>query len=251
MRSESVIQENNLIFLGSLAFKIENKMTQDELRNVSFITYGLERLFYYMQYLSPANLLFATRADVQVNAGKNIEKLKQNTIGRGRCIEYYVLFWIILEFGFFIVTKFLFFTLQIIVLCLITIRLLDIFQISMNLSIFDRLRIKVGPHHVASFARTVILTIWNYFEVCVCFSIIYSTELFPLSRKSDWIDALYFSSITQLTIGYGDIKPLGITRIAVAVQGFLGFLIAVLVISRVVSFLPRSKAVFNEGEDTK
>jgi len=45
----------------------------------------------------------------------------------------------------------------------------------------------------------------------------------------------YFSFVTQTTLGYGDVKPLGWTRLVAAVQVFIGVLLVTLILARAVS----------------
>ena len=52
---------------------------------------------------------------------------------------------------------------------------------------------------------------------------------------ADLANAIYFSFVTALTIGYGDISPLGAARILAIVEGAAGLLIFGFVISKLVS----------------
>ncbi|MCH7825669.1 MAG: two pore domain potassium channel family protein [Acidobacteria bacterium] len=52
---------------------------------------------------------------------------------------------------------------------------------------------------------------------------------------ADLANAIYFSFVTALTIGYGDISPLGPARVLAIIEGATGLLIFGLVISKLVS----------------
>ena len=59
-----------------------------------------------------------------------------------------------------------------------------------------------------SYRRSILLLFLNYIEVVFDFSIIYiGFDL--LSEKLSWISALYFSLVTNATVGFGDIYPKG------------------------------------------
>lgn len=54
--------------------------------------------------------------------------------------------------------------------------------------------------------RSFTLLLLNYFEIIVSFAALYrGLELVPGIQS--WVDALYFSTMTGLTVGYGDLKP--------------------------------------------
>lgn len=48
-------------------------------------------------------------------------------------------------------------------------------------------------------------------------------------------DAIYFSFVTMLTIGYGDITAIGLIRILTAIEGLIGWVLFGLIVYRVVS----------------
>ena len=69
-----------------------------------------------------------------------------------------------------------------------------------------------------SYRRSILLLFLHYIEVVFDFSVIYiGFEL--LSEKLTWISALYFSLVTNATVGFGDIYPKATAgRIAVIFQ---------------------------------
>ena len=48
-------------------------------------------------------------------------------------------------------------------------------------------------------------------------------------------DALYFSIITEATLGYGDIRPVGLSRLLACTQVLLGLVLAGLIIAKITS----------------
>ena len=71
---------------------------------------------------------------------------------------------------------------------------------------------------LSSYRRSMLLLSLNYMEVIFDFSILYiAFDL--LSEKLNWVSALYFSLVTNATVGFGDIYPKAITgRITVIFQ---------------------------------
>jgi len=118
-------------------------------------------------------------------------------------------------------------------------RIVNILSIAVNMALFDGLRRK-SPHVMASAVRTIILTSINYIEVIACFGVAYAAFPSLLKHADDrFADALYFSAITQLTIGYGDVVPSGIGRLVAVIQGMFGLWFGLLILSRFVNALPR------------
>ena len=70
-------------------------MKLSDLRRFSPFTYFWERTFFYLQYLSPANLLLRTRVRTQMEFD-DARRKEEITIRRGRRIEAYVLTWFLL-----------------------------------------------------------------------------------------------------------------------------------------------------------
>jgi Ion channel len=48
-------------------------------------------------------------------------------------------------------------------------------------------------------------------------------------------DALYFSIVTETTLGYGDIRPIGYSRWAICIQVFLGLVLAGMIVAKITS----------------
>lgn len=128
------------------------------------------------------------------------------------------------------------------------VRILDIFQSAVNMSVFDQLR--TDEHLVISSAvRTLVLSFLNYVELGVCFGLLYTTLTGSLIGSAGWMDDLYFSAVTQLTIGYGDIRPVGWARLVSVIQGLVSVAFTVLMLGRIVGVLPRIVTVMKHTRD--
>jgi hypothetical protein len=67
--------------------------------------------------------------------------------------------------------------------------------------------------------RSVILLFFNFFELIASFGVIYAAGNYLNMPINSWVDALYFSFITGVTIGYGDFYPINeIGKILVMLQ---------------------------------
>jgi hypothetical protein len=122
----------------------------------------------------------------------------------------------------------------------IAIRALEIPSSAARITFFDRVDAPGGENAVASRERIVVLGLLNFVELSLCFAVFYAAGASCLvaSRSLDWFDPFYFSAVTQLTIGYGDIQPISGLRIVVIVQGLFSLLLLVILIGRFVSLLP-------------
>jgi hypothetical protein len=99
----------------------------------------------------------------------------------------------------------------------------------------------VDIKNVISPKRTVVLAAINYVELALCFGVIYALNYHGLFGVGRPITGFYFSIVTQLTIGYGDVYPMGwFLRLVAAVQGLTAALFIILVFGRVIAALPIS-----------
>ncbi|WP_421785351.1 potassium channel family protein [Hyphobacterium sp.] len=64
-------------------------------------------------------------------------------------------------------------------------------------------------------------------------------------------EAVYFSIVTLTTLGYGDFTPLGDNRMAAASQALTGYVVLGMIVAVLGSFLARSSAERDEGNQTK
>lgn len=205
------------------------------------MTWVFERLFYGLSRLSPERLFARSRVEIQ-NRYYEIEDRQKASRIRGRKIEVYLMGWFSLE----VLTAFLGIGIGMehswyLAFCaLMVLRVVDILQITVNISVFDRMRLLWRDHYHESVPRSLILSILNYFELILCFGVVYlvlgAHGMIEGAAKN--LDAFYYSAVTQLTIGYGDIRPHGFAKIVSVVQGFTGFLFTILILSRMVNLLP-------------
>ena len=218
------------------------------LRKISPLSYGIERVFNALTHLSPERLAGPTRMRIQ-SAHTRIEDRLEAARRRGLHIEAYLCVWLAIEaaavvFGTtcripWVTAAFTF---------AMAGRILDIIQITGNISLFDRLKINWRYYYIENTVRTILLSLINYVEFIVCFGFFYCVAGRGgrlLVFKESPFDGYYFSGVTQLTIGYGDISPHGWVKYLALFQGFLGFLFTVLILGRFIALLPEIT------EDTK
>lgn len=95
------------------------------------------------------------------------------------------------------------------------------------------------PRSVASYERMIVLGFVNYIELILCFACLYASfpSMIEAERLLDSVDFIYLSTITQLTVGYGEIHPIGWMRVAACVQGLSAFLVIFLLFGRFVALL--------------
>jgi len=212
------------------------------LRQYSPVTWAVERLFYLLK--QPSAWILRDRLDLQTAAESEVVK-------RARCVEFYVLVWVVIELVAAITAALSSAWVVIwLVRVVVTIRIIDILQAAVNISVFDQVRAP-GKHKVASVVRVLVLSSVNFLELIMSFGVIYLSALHTLRNASVWYDAFYFSAITQFTIGYGDIRPTGLARVLAVVQGLAGILFIVLVLARIVSILPEYQEVMKEPADSE
>ncbi|HET6558028.1 MAG TPA: potassium channel family protein [Prolixibacteraceae bacterium] len=123
---------------------------------------------------------------------------------------------------------------------ILILRLIDIFQVNVNLLLFDNIRI-FKNNKIASSNRSVSLIIINYVEIILIFGFFYLFCSECLYEFKNISDAYYFSTITQLTIGYGDLKPMSYLKNTCVLHGIISSIFLVLVIAKVISTIPQIK----------
>lgn len=89
-------------------------------------------------------------------------------------------------------------------------RLLDIFMYYFNTIIFEQER---GDIFVANCSRTFFYAILNFIEIILYFAVInFNLRFLDILRfkgitQHSFLDSLYFTIVTVITLGYGDIRP--------------------------------------------
>ena len=222
------------------------RLLGQQLREYSLITWFFERLFWGLHQLSPSRLV--RRARVEHFASEAFKNNPARTVARrSRRVEAYLITWFLVECSLLAVTASGASWPAWVTRTLVIIRILDIFQTSVNLSVFDQLRSEEGLV-ISSAVRTLVLSFLNYLELLLCFGILYATLEGTLHGSTGWLDDLYFSVITQLTIGFGDIRPVGWARVVAVAQGLISVAFTILILGRIVSVLPTIGSVIKHGE---
>ena len=212
-----------------------------ELKDFSPLTFAAERVFFVFQFVSPANTLFGTRQQAHEKA-KDDTHMETITKQRGRWIDWYVLCWLFLLTVFALLAPEAKGCIAFFCVAVPLFRVFDILQTAVNMTLFDHLRIP-KRHSVSGITRTLFLSLWNYLEIVFSFGIVYSVLWPQIKYATRPLHGYYLSVITQLTIGYGDLQPLGSVRIIAPLQGIVGFVFAILVIARFVMLMPRIGSV--------
>jgi hypothetical protein len=169
-----------------------------------------------------------------------------NAFRRSRKIESYIVLWVCIEL---FCTVYIFYSKNLYAEYFIAFPVLRIFEIvvvTFNSILFDHIRLGYTHQLTLHITRTIILMLYNFIELMICFGYIYSSNLLKLIGAEGISDAYYFSVVTQLTIGYGDITPSGYFRIIASLQGILGYCFTIFAISRSIAFLPIMKGVFGD-----
>lgn len=214
------------------------------LKDFGFIAYCFERFFRFLQFLPPWVIL-SNRPDIQKKF-TDVDDLQKKTKRRALFIDLYMLFFIIIEIVFTILVSKHSLShnwLGYVILIFAIIRIVDILQVNINMVLFDHLRLRKNEHYMASAVRTIINNLINYFELILCFGLIYTFNSSMMKDSTQWLDAFYLSISSQINISLADITPIYWNRLLVAIQGFIGFFFGLLIFARVISILPHIKSV--------
>src|SRR5579883_2395721 len=189
------------------------------LKEFSYLSWLAERLCFFAEFISPSILFIPTRSlihwglhDIE-QAGEKESYLIERMRHRARHVDLYIVSSIVVEIllGFILLSTNSALV-RIVVQILMVIRIIDIAQANINLNVFDRLRFAESSHVTVSVTRNLIIAAITYGELMLVFSLLYATLPADLHGIQGVHECLYFSMVTQLTIGYGDIHPIGIVR---------------------------------------
>ena len=136
----------------------------------------------------------------------------------------------------------------VVLLILATVRLIETIQSTVNTSVFDFGRGR-RDRQTASASRLLVLSFVNVAEFALWFAVIYALKVHLLCNASSRVDALYFSIMTQFTVGYGDIQPIGPLRWVATTQVLFGFVLVALVVAKAVNTLPQMKGLLDRSDD--
>jgi hypothetical protein len=207
------------------------------------IVYFFERFFNFLQLFPPQRFI---RNRIDSDDRRNfsqlgIEEQKTITLKRVPKIDRYILTCVIVEIGciFFIALKLNTGYLRWICIIVPFFRFIDILQTNANILIFDPIR--TDHIYIASPPRLLINSLVNFFEILILFGIFYNFSLGNIPPSNDWTDGFYFSVITQLTVGYGDIHPIYYFKIIASIQAIFGYLFIVLIIGSFLGILSETK----------
>ncbi|MDD5149462.1 MAG: potassium channel family protein [Flavobacterium sp.] len=96
-----------------------------------------------------------------------------------------------------------------------------------------------------SYKRSMLLLFLNYLEIIFAFAVLYSCGNYLNQPFNDWFDAVYYSTITSSTIGYGDFYPVTtIGKILASIQALL-FLFFVILFLNFFSTKIKTKGYFD------
>lgn len=218
-----------------------------ELLDYSVFTWFFERLFWRLHQISPIRLIARGRIAHLSSEAYRLDP-RAATAVRSRRVERYLGVWIAIECILLAAFASGFAIPGAVAGAMAILRIVDILQAVVNLMVFDQLR---TPQTVviASAVRTLVLSMINYLELIVCFAILYLSLPTQLVGANGWSDALYFSVVTQLTIGYGDVTPSGLAKVVASVQALFTFVFTVLLLGRIITVLPRIESAMRNASD--
>lgn len=206
------------------------------------------KIFRLLQYL-PFQVFYGNKTDHYYSYLHGKTKQEQELIVRKRALkmDIIILSYLIFEIILPVVYENFYHQnwLKYFIIVVLVFRLIDIIQVNVNMILFDTVRTR-GSMRITKYTRAIILILWNYFEIILIFGFLYLAHHELLDGYAKWTDSYYFSTITQLTIGYGDLSPTEGIRFVSAFQGLVGTLFLALIISKIISLAPELKEIDKE-----
>ena len=100
-----------------------------------------------------------------------------------------------------------------------------------------------------SYKRSMLLLFFNYLEMVFAFAVLYTCDNYLNRPFTHWFDAIYFSTVTSSTIGFGDYYPVKtFGKFLVSMQSLLVLLYVVLFLN-FFSTKIKSKGYFDQDND--
>ena len=226
--------------------KIIKKLKQEAQwlkQEYGIITPFIMAIFRIFQYF-PIQVLMGNRTDQYYRNLRDKSTEDQKIIANKRTtfMEIIMLLYLIIEIVFpLLIDKSIINSSWLItlIMVLLVLRLIDIIQVNVNMILFDGLRF--AQNRIVKYSRWIVLLIWHYLELILIFGFFYFLCKSDLNGYRSIIDSYYFSAVTQLTIGYGDIYPVGWVKVMVGVQGIIGTFFSILIIAKVITLLPNMR----------
>lgn len=101
-----------------------------------------------------------------------------------------------------------------------------------------------------SYKRSMLLLFLNYVEIVFAFGVLYSCDNYLNKPLNNWVDAVYFSTITSSSIGYGDFYPVTtIGKALVSIQALL-FLFFVVLFLNFFTTKIKDKGYFGQDDES-
>ncbi len=131
-------------------------------------------------------------------------------------------------------------------------RITDIVCTAARIVLFDPYKTHyTSEYKISSTVRSIILGFINYIELILAFAVIYCAHIEQIGPKDvshDPLSALYLSAVTQMTVGYGDLQPIGSLRLVASLQAFIGLAFISLFVARFISLLRPVQSLEEEDE---
>ena len=121
-------------------------------------------------------------------------------------------------------------------------RVLELVVYQLNVLLVDQFR--SSNYVLGGYRRILVLSLMNYVEILAWFGVFYhlcpSWFKDPNSVLHSSTCSLYYSLVTMSTLGYGEVTPINDgARGLVVIQTLVGIFLMVLIISRIISYLPK------------